>query len=242
METRNVATAPERRYAPADGGLRLERRAEGEAAPPRIVGHASVFDRWTTLYEDDDYLVREVVRPGAYRNAIASGQDVRALFNHDSNFVLGRTTSGTLRLAEDGPGLLCEIDPPDTPTIRDLVLAPIARGDVSGMSFAFTPRRSGQTTTTEAGGITVVDSGGDRITRRMDGNRFVQERELLDLDLYDVSPVTYPAYEQTDVALRCLADLREFGRDAKRRGRGFRLATAAMRLRLSHAAAPNPKG
>lgn len=238
METRSDPHAPERRFVAA-GDLRLERRAEGDAAPPRIVGHASVFDAWTVLYEDDDYLIREVVRPGAYRNAIAEGQDVRALWNHDANFVLGRTTSGTLRLSEDVRGLRTETDAPDTPTIRDLVLAPIARGDVSGMSFAFTPRRADKVVATEKDGVTIVDSGGDRLTYRQDGGRFVQERELLDLDLYDVSPVTYPAYEQTDVGLRSLAGLRLYRTSREAPGRRPRLIRAELRLRLFDAATPH---
>ncbi|MCT7656157.1 HK97 family phage prohead protease [Oceanimonas sp. NS1] len=76
---------------------------------------------------------------------------MRALFNHDPNFVLGRTRSGTLALSVDADGLRYEIDPPDTQTVRDLVLAPLARGDITGSSFAFAWRRtatSGEKTTT----------------------------------------------------------------------------------------------
>jgi HK97 family phage prohead protease len=220
-------TGPARRVIAA-ADLRAE-RAEGQ--PPRLVGHASVFDAWTTIYEGRYFVWREVVRPGAYRNAIAERMDVRALFNHDANFVLGRTLSGTLRLSEDSIGLLTETDPPDTPTIRDLVLAPIERGDVSGMSFAFTVRSSGKSVVTEADGVTTIDRGGERITIRTEGEREVQERELLDLDLYDISPVTYPAYEQTDVALRALGERRE--REVQARvGRRPRFDRADCRMRL----------
>ena len=58
--------------------------------------------------------------PGAFRRALAADPDVRALFNHDSNYVLGRTTNGTLRLAEDPRGLVAEFDAPDTQYARDL--------------------------------------------------------------------------------------------------------------------------
>src|SRR4051812_35078094 len=94
----------------------LEVRAEGEARRQRIIGHAAVFDRWTTLYEGESLVWREIVRPGAFREAITVRQDVAALFNHDSNYVLGRTTSGTLTLTEDATGLLTDTDPPDTDT------------------------------------------------------------------------------------------------------------------------------
>lgn len=229
METRESRAGVERRVIAAEG-LRVERRAEG--ATPLIVGHASVFDKWTTLYEGRYYVWREIVRPGAYRNALAEGQDVRALFNHDANFLLGRTRSGTLRLAEDATGLLSETDPPDTQLVRDLVLAPIGRGDLSGMSFAFMVRRGDQVVTTEADGVTVINSGGQRVTIREEGERTIEERELLDLNLFDVSPVTYPQYEQTDVALRALGERRESESRGKRSGR---LSRMKMRLRQAEA-------
>jgi HK97 family phage prohead protease len=176
------------------------------------------------------------VRPGAYKSAIAERQDVRSLFNHDANFVLGRTLSNTLILQEDAVGLLTDTDPPDTQTIRDLVLAPIARGDVSGMSFAFTVRRTPETKITVTNGVTVIDNGGERTTIREEDGVEIEERELLDLNLFDVSPVTYPAYEQTDVALRSLAERREQliqGRHVRRP----HLRRAEMRLRMHDAAA-----
>lgn len=155
-------------------GLKIERR---DGAAPKLVGHAAVFN---SLSEDLGGF-REQILPGAFADAIAS-DDVRALFNHDSNYVLGRNVSGTLRLAEDVRGLAIEIDLPDTPTIRDLVAAPIERGDVSQMSFGFSVRPGGQ------------DWAKD------DEGRVV--RSLKKLRLYDVSPVTFPAYRQTDVAVR----------------------------------------
>lgn len=240
-ETRSSPTAapaeprdgpgPFRRYTAAPG-LRVERR-EGAAGGPRIVGHASVFDQWTTLYEGPYFVWREIVRPGAYANALKEKQDVRSLFNHDSNFVLGRTASGTLSLSEDKVGLWTDTDPPDTQTIRDLVLSPIERGDVSGMSFAFIPRNTKSVVVSE-GGVIVIDRGGERITIRTEGEKEIEERELLDLNLFDVSPVTYPAYEQTDVALRALGERRE--REIQgRRARRPNFDRAGMRLRLHDA-------
>jgi uncharacterized protein len=191
---------PERRIIA--NRARVERRAESDV--PMIVGHASVFNEWTTIYEGRYWKYREIVRPGAYRNALKEKQDVRGLFNHDSNFVLGRTKSGTLTLEEDDRGLLARIDPPNTQTIRDLVIAPIERGDVDGMSFAFTVRSGdGKVTHADKGdGVTVTESAGERVTIRRDGETWYEDRELFDLDLYDVSPVTYPAYDGTDVAMR----------------------------------------
>lgn len=160
----------------------LQRRAEGQS--PTIVGHASVFNEWTTLYKGRSFELREIIRPGAFRNAILEGQDVRALFDHDSAVVLGRTKSGTARISEDSRGLLTEIDPPNTQAARDVVEL-ISRGDVSGMSFAFRTR-----------------DGGWKQTIREEGGVDIYETEITDVDLFDVSVVTYPAYEAADVSLR----------------------------------------
>ena len=178
---RSPRTSPERRSAPA--APRVSRRAEGDAGPI-LVGHAAVFDQWTVLYESPTYLWREVIRPGAFASALREGQDVACLWNHETEHLLGRTASGTCRLAEDATGLAVECDLPDTSLGRDLAIL-MARGDVSKMSFAFIPRAKGEK-------ITIVD----------EGERIVEERELLDLDLYDVSPVTSPAYLGTDCSLR----------------------------------------
>ena len=162
----------ERRFVP-QAELRAV-KSDGRTMPT-IAGHAAVFDQASVelwgFYEE--------VAPGAFADTIADGDDVRALFNHDPNLVLGRTKSGTLRLSEDEVGLLAEFDPPDTQQARDLVTL-IERGDVSQMSFAFR----------------VLDD-----KWRIDGDeRYV--RRILRAKLYDVAPVTYPAYPSTDVGVR----------------------------------------
>ncbi|MDN8705120.1 HK97 family phage prohead protease, partial [Staphylococcus aureus] len=70
--------------------------------------------------------------------------DVRGLFNHDPNYILGRTTAGTLSLSVNERGLVYDITAPDTQTIRDLVLAPMQRGDINQSSFAFRVARDGE--------------------------------------------------------------------------------------------------
>lgn len=150
----------------------FELRAEADS--PKISGYAAVFNSTTDL----GYF-EERIKPGAFARAIKEQQDVRALWNHDPNYVLGRTKSGTLRLAEDNVGLQIEIDPPETQTARDLVES-IRRGDVDQMSFAFIPTKE---TWTERQGMLPL-------------------REIEDVNLYDISPVTYPAYPATTVGLR----------------------------------------
>lgn len=156
--------------------LRAE-RADGE--PVRLKGHAAVFN----VLSQDLGGFREMIVPGAFMPS-AREDDVRALFNHNPDHVLGRTLPKTLRLAEDDQGLAIEIDLPETQLARDLAIS-IERGDVSQMSFAFRVKPGGQEWAD-------TDQG------------FV--RTLKAVRLYDVSPVTYPAYQQTDVALRSLSE------------------------------------
>lgn len=229
---------------------RVERRAEGEggAEVPVIVGYASVFGEWATIYESKSWRFREVVRPGAFAAAIAEKQDVRSLFNHDPNFVLGRTVSGTLKLVETDRGLLQETRPdPDSRTIADLVVRPVARGDVSGQSFAFIVRNGAgvDQTTIEKGDRVVIRRAGERITEYYDGDQLVTERELLSVDLLDVTVATYPAYAGTSAGMRAVATPADFAaleREARSRFAALdggeaaaRSRRARVRLRLAEA-------
>lgn len=139
-------------------------------------GHAAVFNQLSV----DLGGFREQIAPGAFSEAIQN-DDIRALFNHDANMILGRRQAGTLRLQEDSYGLLAELDLPDTSVGRDLVTS-IKRGDVNQMSFAFRVKPNGQ------------DWAKD------DEGRLI--RTLKRVGLLDVSPVTFPAYPQTDIAVR----------------------------------------
>lgn len=197
----------ERRTIPLE--VRVERRADGQAV---IRGHAAVFGQ---LSEDLGGF-REQILPGAFADAIQT-DDVRALFNHDANFVLGRNRSSTLTMSEDARGLAIEINPPDTQLVRDLVLTPMERGDITQMSFAFSVRPGGQDWAKDDSGQVV--------------------RTLKRVRLYDVSPVTYPAYPQTDVSV-AQRDMRSAFADAVSEAEKFkersRLAQArGLRQRLA---------
>ena len=155
----------ERRYRPF-----AEFRAEDEG---KLVGHAATFN---DTYDLGPF--EERIAPGAFDGVLDN--DVRALFNHDPNHVLGRTKSGTLKLSVDKRGLVTEIALPDSATsLREA----IARGDIDQMSFGFTVAKDSWETLDEETG-----------------------RELRTIEeigkLYDVSPVTFPANPNTDVALR----------------------------------------
>lgn len=157
----------------------LRMSVDGEVQHPQIIGYASVFNTRSALLFGS--FVEEIA-PAAFDDVL--GDDVRALFNHDPNFVLGRTRSNTLRLEIDSRGLAYTIDPPDTQTVRDLVLTPLKRGDVTGSSFGFR-----------------VAADGDEWRR--EGEIVVRTIHRL-AELRDVSPVTYPAYGDSHAAQRSL--------------------------------------
>ncbi len=157
---------------------RLEIRADDEGKTQKIVGHAAVFD---TFSEPIFGMFVERIQPGAFKRAIEEEQDVRALVNHDESAILGRTKSGTLELREDDEGLAIEIDPPDTSYAHDLIES-IRRGDIDQMSFSFRATKE-------------LFSEGE-------GPNGEDVRDLIDVDLFDVSPVTFPAYPDTDLAVR----------------------------------------
>lgn len=170
------APAPdaEKRYLMT--GLQLRAAPDGKG-PGMVVGYAAVFKR----FSEDLGKFREQIEPGAFAGVM--GDDVRALANHDPNLLLGRTRAGTLRMAEDGIGLRVEIDLPDTQLGRDIATS-IRRGDMDGMSFSF-----------------VVNPGDDEWDFASDPpirtvRRFAR--------LYDIGPVTYPAYPDTSAAMRSL--------------------------------------
>lgn len=144
-----------------------------------INGYAAVFNQ---LSEDLGGF-REKVAPGCFSASVSSGFDVRCLFNHDFNQLLGRISNGTLRLSEDETGLHFEDDPPDTQCGQD-VRKLIARRDITQCSFGFS-----------------VPPGGDQWDVMPDGS---VQRTLLRVDLMDVSPVTFAAYPQTSVDARSL--------------------------------------
>lgn len=166
--------------------VRIESRGEGQ--PPVITGYAARYYDPNTpgteyVMKSRHGNIHERIKPGAFDRALAEG-DVVGLFNHDTNYILGRQSAGTLRLSVDGLGLRFEIDPPDTGTGRDL-MASLKRGDVSGSSFSFAPR---------TGGETWRDAEIE--------NKEVSIRELTDVALYDVGPVVFPAYKAASSGVR----------------------------------------
>lgn len=143
---------------------------------PLIVGYAAVFNSLS----NDLGGFREMIQPGAFTDTLAAGADVRALIDHDPSLIIGRSKAGTLSLKQDDTGLLAEIMPPDTTVGRD-VTENLRLKNLDGMSFAFC----------------VVEDAWSIA----DGETI---RELIRVELFDVSVVSYPAYPDTSVALRSL--------------------------------------
>lgn len=152
-----------------------------EDEKPRLVGYAAKYGIFTDLG-----WFREKIKAGAFDDCL--GDDVRCLKNHDPNLILGRTINKTLRLNSNSVGLKFENDVPDTNTGKD-TLEEIRRGDISGCSFAFTVAEDDW--------------------KYFDDDR-PAERTIVKIGrLFDVGPVTYPAYPDTTVAARSLEKAKE---------------------------------
>jgi HK97 family phage prohead protease len=153
-------------------------------------GYAAVFNS----YSGDLGGFREMISPGAFTRAIREKQDVRCLLNHDPNYVLGRSKSGTLELAQDSRGLHFRCELGGQQYARDLRES-MDRGDIDSCSFSFS----------------VVPGGDDWSEDEENSVRFAA-RHVRDVNLFDVSCVTYPAYTDTScqVSERTLVEARNF--------------------------------
>jgi len=135
----------------------------------------------------------ETIAPGAFSRTLSARNNVRMLLNHNPEKVLGATRSGTLRLSEDGHGLRADATLPATTVGRDLSVL-MQRGDVESMSFGFS-----------------VPNGGDIWSDNG------ATRELREINLFEVSVVTFPAYEATSAQVRAVDILAErTGQDASK--------------------------
>lgn len=153
---------------------------EGESIP-HLMGYGAMFNSRSENLGG----FREIIKETAFDDVM--DQDVRGFFNHDPNYMLGRTASGTMTLTIDSRGLHYDITPPDSQTIRDLVLTPMERGDINQSSFTFIVARDGDRWYEDEEGIIIREIS--KISR-----------------LLDVSPVSIPAYPDTTAASRGLGD------------------------------------
>ena len=149
----------------------LQTRSE-ENGSRVVTGYAAVFESPTLLWDD----LEESIAKGAFSNALKSS-DVRCLFDHDWGKVLGRTKSGTLKLEEDERGLKFEVELPKT-TVADDLMESMARGDINQCSFGFWPTKE-----------------------TWDYNSTPVRRTVEEVELYEVSIVSLPAYQDTEASL-----------------------------------------
>jgi len=183
-QIRNTApdTAPEtvgnpeieRRFVVAE--LRASVREDNQQ--PTIEGVAAVYDQETEIM-----WFREVIRPGAFDRVLAENPDVVAALNHNWDMILGRTTANTLHLTDTPAGLryIADVNKDDPEAMS--TYAKIQRGDIHQSSFAFTVRK-------------------DEWTYPEDKNALPLRAVIEVGELYDVSPVTFPAYPQTSASVR----------------------------------------
>lgn len=144
-----------------------------DADTNKITSYSAVFNSWSK----ELWGFREIIRPGTFTKTIQNS-DIRCLFNHDPNLILGRNKAGTLDIEEDSKGLRYTVSLPGTSYAQDLKQS-VMRGDITENSFWFD---------------TISDRWG---TEEIDGQKW-EIRELLEVTLFDVSPVTFPAYPGTE--------------------------------------------
>lgn len=177
-----------------------------------LVGYAARFNVEAII---GGYM-REKIRPGAFREVLKTA-DCRCLAQHDDALVLGRAKAGTLRLTEDDVGLRYECDLPDTQAGRDMAVT-VARGDISGSSFQF--------------------AVGEQLWNFSDDPAQLDSREIIRVSqLWDVGPVTFPAYDEADVAVRSV-ETGKRARDEARAAWDLELARdrdLGLRIRLASA-------
>lgn len=154
----------------------VELRTDGDKKT--LIGYAAKFDKLSVPL----FGFREKIRKGAFADSIKKN-NVRALWNHNTDFVLGSTKNGTLQLDEDKKGLRFEIDLPDTQAGRDAAVS-VSRGDVDGMSFAFEATKQ------------EWDESNDKNV----------VRTLIEVDVKEISPTAFPAYPSTKVTARSVKD------------------------------------
>lgn len=154
----------------------LRTEQDGDSDHKKLRGYAARFNSPSV----EIYFFKEEIAPGAFKRTLREKPDVIALFNHDTDKVLGRTTANTLELREDEKGLYTEITPPDTTVARDLC-ENVRVGNIRSMSFGFR---------------VIEDSWSKK-----DGKDF---RTLVDVDLIEVSIVTFPAYPSTSADYRSI--------------------------------------
>lgn len=175
-------------------GISQEIRALESNETCTITGYAAVFE---SKSENLGGFVEEIARD-AFANTDFS--ECRALFNHDNNYVMASVKGNTLKLEVDERGLKYEFEVPGEGFFFDTVYTPIQRGDIDQSSFAFT-------------------LNWEEKADHWENEDGIVKRTILNIDkVYDISPVTYPAYQATSVDARAMDKVKEFEPKEERNG------------------------
>lgn len=174
----------------------LEVRSNEENSEQKTIeGYAAKYNSESQVLRDwwgDEFI--EVIAEGAFDNTIRNNT-IKALYNHNTDYVLGSTKSQTLRLESDNIGLRFEIDLPNTQVGNDLYES-VKRGDIDGNSFGFK----------------VLNDKWSEV--ELDGKK-IMKRTLLEVELFEISPTPFPAYEDTEVDCRSLEKFKTGSREKK---------------------------
>jgi hypothetical protein len=188
MEINKEKTMPEKEIRAMPTTIEI-RAAEGEDGKRTITG-AIKYNTESQVMRDfwgDEFV--EVIDKEAFKDSLAT-RNVVALWSHDTSQVLGNTKSGTLRLTNMENELRFELDIPNTSAGND-AWELIQRGDVDGVSF----------------GMRVVDGGAKWTSEKRDGKR-IYKRTILNAELFEISPVAFPAYPANEVSVRGLEEFK----------------------------------
>ena len=199
--TLTATTAADRRPTFVADLRDVEWRTAGNGTDYTFSGAAVVFNSWSEELWTPLGVFRERILPGAFTRVLAENPDVRLLLNHDSNYVLARTRSGSLELREEANALRVYARVAPTSYAKDLRMS-MARGDIDQMSFAFSLD---------------LDKGGEDRWYEEDDTGEIRRDIVAVSALYDVSPVTFPAYPDTSAVMRELRSAVAAGRFAPAR-------------------------
>jgi len=179
-DERAVSMKPQTRFIDFEAS---EFSVESKGDTKILRGYAAKFDSISGMIFERNSGIREVIRRGFFRNALVlDSEPLYALFNHDENIILGERKAGTLAISEDSRGLAFEAAYPDTGLIRDMVIAPIMRGELRGCSFRAFWDVDAVEYDTKRDAFVLQPGGCDQIV--------------------DVGPVTFAAYGETEVTAR----------------------------------------
>lgn len=173
----------EQRFLLVGAAIVTSRATADGGSSPVIEGHGALFNDEAIIAG----MFRERILPGAFKESIAQ-DDIRVAFNHDANFILGRTGAKTASVNEDAKGLKYTATPPDTQAGRDTVIS-IKRGDISGSSFQFE----------------IVNPDDEDWDFEQVKQGKLPLRTIKRAKVWEVGPVAWPAYENTTVSARAIA-------------------------------------